>query len=320
MKVLVTGGAGFIGSHLVAELVAQDHEVTVLDKLTYAGQRTLPVLVDLWPHGIEERGIVRRLIDQKRPAVCFHLAAETHVARSIETAEAFIDANIRGTFILLDEWLRWQNTPGWVEEYKPRFIHVSTDEVYGSLPPAGIPWGEWARYAPNNPYSASKAASDHLVHAWMHTHGLSTNILHLSNVYGPRQHWEKLIPAVIKAAYHDQPILIHGDGQQMRDWLHVEAAVRAILWVWENGEANRTYNVPGDCERTNLDIMTMLMWAMREKVRTDFKLSFVADRPGNDRRYAMMSSIPSWDPGPPIEQRIEPVVDWYIQRLGGVLV
>ncbi len=330
MRVLVTGGAGFIGSALVRHLVSEtEYDVLSLDKLTYAGSLTTLEAVARAPsHRFEQADIC----DERRvgdifaafdPDIVVHLAAETHVDRSIDGPDAFIETNIVGTYRLLRA-----ATQQWSRLPEPRragfrFHHVSTDEVFGSLGPTGT-FVEDTAYDPRSPYSASKASSDHLVRAWHHTYGLPTLVTNSSNNYGPYQFPEKLIPLMIAKALDGEPLPLYGRGENVRDWLHVEDHVRAIRRVFESGSPGQTYNVGGKAERTNLEVVTGLCGILDElRPRSDKRphadqIAFVADRPGHDLRYAIDASKLErelgWEPRQTFETGLANTVSWYLEN------
>lgn len=320
---LVTGAAGFIGANFVRLASASvEARLVVLDALTYAGN--LENIADLVEAGKIEfhRGdicdidLVNELFDRHRFDRVVHFAAESHVDRSILGAEPFIRTNIQGTAVLLAAArASWQDRQG-----KPLFLHVSTDEVFGSLEPDDPPFTENSPYRPNSPYSASKAAADHLVRAWHHTYGLPTIISNCSNNYGPWQFPEKLIPLMILNAFDGCELPVYGDGRQVRDWLHVEDHCRALLAMLAGGQAGRTYVVGGACERTNLDIVQRIALEadalLRRSPGSAAKLiRHVADRPGHDRRYAMnamaLQRELGWRPRHDLESALPAVVRWY---------
>ncbi len=307
-QVLVTGGCGFIGSNFVRYLLETDPQVRVinLDKLTYAGN--LANLSDLaddpryrFVHGdVADRDLVRRAVPGVE--VIFHFAAESHVDRSIQDSGPFVRTNVRGTQVLLDA----------AREFNvPRFIQVSTDEVYGSLGPTGL-FTEETALAPNSPYSASKAAGDLLVRSYVHTFGLPAIITRCSNNYGPYQFPEKLIPLFINNLLQDQPIPVYGDGQNVRDWIYVRDHCAALERVWRAGRPGEVYNVGGECERTNLQITHALLDALG-KPRS--LIRYVKDRPGHDRRYAIdCSKIKrelGWQPAVSFETGLQETIRWY---------
>ena len=330
MKFLVTGGAGFIGSAVVRRLIGETaHEVCVVDKLTYAGN-----LASLAPIAASERyrfekadigdgERMRAILAEFRPDVVMNLAAESHVDRSIDGPAAFIDTNIVGTFALLQETLRyWRELEGEAKA-RFRFHHISTDEVFGSLGPEGR-FREDTAYQPNSPYSASKAASDHLVRAWHHTYGLPVLTTNCSNNYGPLHFPEKLIPLMIVNALAGKPLPIYGDGQQIRDWLYVRDHCSAIRRVLEAGKVGETYNVGGWNEKANIDIVKTVCALLDElRPRADGKsyaeqITFVTDRPGHDRRYAIdarkLERELGWKPAETFETGIRKTVQWYLDH------
>ena len=299
LRVLVTGGAGFIGSALVRHLVSNTpHHVLNVDKLTYAGDlRSLRAVSDSERYTFVEADICDRsamhaAIEGFRPDVVVHLAAESHVDRSIDGPAAFVETNIVGTSVLLTEALRyWESLDANARE-RFRFHHVSTDEVFGSLGSEGQ-FTEASPYAPRSPYSASKASSDHLVRAWGHTYGLPVVLTNCSNNYGPFHFPEKFIPLMIIKAISDQPLPIYGDGLNVRDWLYVEDHARALACVFETGDPGETYLIGGRCERTNVEVVQQVCDCLdRMRPRADGRpyrqqIAHVADRPGHDRRYAI---------------------------------
>ena len=322
MRVLVTGGAGFIGSALVRHLVAErGDEVCTVDKLTYAGNpANLAGLDGRANHTFEALDIcdaasMRSLIADFAPDALMHLAAESHVDRSIEGPVEFVQTNIVGTYTLL-EAVRVFRASG---SRDCRFVHVSTDEVYGSLGARGQ-FDEESPYRPNSPYSASKAAADHLARAWCTTYGLPVTVTNCSNNYGPYQFPEKLIPVVILRALDGRPVPVYGDGLQVRDWLHVEDHVRGLAAVLDGGRAGRTYNIGGNCEKTNLEVVRAVLKAVassRGEVADSLLglIEFVPDRPGHDRRYALdatrIAGELGWLPRIDFESGIADTVDWY---------
>ena len=330
MRILVTGGAGFIGSALVRSLInGSDHEVLVFDKLTYAG--TLSSLAAV--AGSERYRFVQAdICDARavsdaltafRPQVVAHLAAESHVDRSIDGPAAFIQTNVVGTFTLLDQALQyWRGLPD-EEQARFRFHHVSTDEVFGSLGDEGA-FSETTPYDPRSPYSASKAGSDHLVRAWGHTYGLPILVTNCSNNYGPYHFPEKLIPLTIIRALAGQTLPVYGDGLNVRDWLFVDDHARALQIVLERGRPGETYAVGGGAERRNIEVVTAICATLdRVRPRSDGRshaeqIVHVADRPGHDRRYAMdASKIEAelgWRPAVTFEAGIEMTVSWYLEN------
>ncbi|MEO1601144.1 MAG: dTDP-glucose 4,6-dehydratase, partial [Pseudomonadota bacterium] len=288
MTILVTGGAGFIGSAVIRQLIRAGETVVNLDKLTYAAtpealEEAADSPVYRFVHGdICDGPLVARLLEEHRPDAVMHLAAESHVDRSIDGPAAFLETNITGTFTLLEAVRR----AGGV-----RFHHISTDEVFGSLGPSDAAFSETTPYAPNSPYSASKAASDHLVRAWGETYGLEVVTSNCSNNYGPWQFPEKLIPVMVIAAVEGRPLPVYGTGANIRDWLFVEDHARALRLVLERGTPGESYCVGGDAERTNLEVVRAICAAFDARLPGgaphDRLISFVTDRPGHDARYAI---------------------------------
>jgi dTDP-glucose 4,6-dehydratase len=326
---LVTGGAGFIGGNFVLAQVAAGHRIINLDALTYAGNRdTLASLEGNANHefvqgDIGDRELLRRLLTEHRPDAVVNFAAESHVDRSIDGPGAFIQTNIVGSFNLLE------SVRGYFAELDQearagfRFLHVSTDEVYGSLGAQGK-FSESSPYAPNSPYSASKAASDHLVRAYHHTYGLPVLTTNCSNNYGPFQFPEKLIPLIIQRAMAGEPLPVYGDGRNVRDWLYVGDHCSAIARVLEAGRIGEVYNVGGDAERENIEVVKTICALIDARApRADgqpreSQISFVKDRPGHDRRYAIDASKLKgelgWAPSRSFEQGIAQTVDWYLSN------
>jgi dTDP-glucose 4,6-dehydratase len=331
-KILVTGGAGFIGSTFVHQWLATERAAVInLDALTYAGNpHNLDSLVNnpahIFVHGdITESSLLSDLLNQHRPRAIVHFAAESHVDRSIHAPEEFVRTNVLGTFQLLHAARRYWQEMGSDEQRAFRFLHVSTDEVYGSLAPTDPAFSETTRYSPNSPYSASKAASDHLVRAYHHTYGLPTLITNCSNNYGPRQFPEKLIPLMIINALNGKPLPVYGDGLNVRDWLYVEDHCEAIRTVLANGRAGETYNIGGRSEKTNMEVINTVCSVLeREVPGRDYRslITFVADRPGHDRRYAIDSAKIErelgWRPKESFETGIRKTVRWYLDHLGWV--
>ena len=324
--ILVTGGAGFIGANFVLDWLADGGEPVVnLDKLTYAGNLgSLAPLAGDARHAfvrgdIGDTAAVGALLARHRPRAIVNFAAETHVDRSIRGPAAFVDTNVVGTLAFLEcvrEW--WAGLPGG-ERTAFRFLHVSTDEVYGSLRADDPPFSETTPYAPNSPYAASKAASDHLVRAYHHTYGLPTLTTNCSNNYGPLQFPEKLIPLMIVNALAGKPLPVYGDGRQVRDWLHVRDHCAAIRAVLARGRPGETYNVGGDAEQANIDVVRMLcrlIAARRPGLDCERLITFVTDRPGHDRRYAIhaakIRNELGWRPAHTFESGIRDTVDWYL--------
>ena len=329
MTILITGGAGFIGSNFVHTwLAAGDEQLVNLDKLTYAGNlANLESLAGDTRHvfvqgDIGDRELVGRLLAQYQPRAVINFAAESHVDRSIHGPADFIQTNVVGTFHLLEAVRAyWQAMPG-DQQTAFRFLHVSTDEVFGTLAPADAPFAETHPFEPNSPYSASKAASDHLVRAWHHTYGLPVLTTHCSNNYGPYHFPEKLIPLVIHNALTGKPLPIYGDGQQVRDWLYVQDHCRAIMRVLQAGRTGSTYNIGGSNEMPNLEVVRTLCVVLDElQPRQDgqsyaTQIAFVKDRPGHDRRYAIdarrIERELGWKPQETFETGIRKTVAWYL--------
>ncbi|BBD77061.1 dTDP-glucose 4,6-dehydratase [Hydrogenophilus thermoluteolus] len=329
MTILVTGGAGFIGSNFVLDWLAErDEPVVTLDALTYAGnlENLAPVLDDprhtFVKGDIGESALLQQLLASHRVRAIVHFAAESHVDRSILGPEAFVQTNVVGTFRLLEAARHyWQQLP-LSEQEAFRFLHVSTDEVYGTLEPDDPPFTETTPYAPNSPYAASKAGSDHLVRAYHHTYGLPTLTTNCSNNYGPRQFPEKLIPLCLLRALAGEPLPIYGDGQQIRDWLYVGDHCAAVRRVLDAGTPGETYNIGGWNEQTNLAVVTELCTLLdRLAPRGDGRsyrdqITFVADRPGHDRRYAIdarkIACELGWQPAESFATGLEKTVRWYL--------
>src|SRR5579864_1787547 len=328
--VLVTGGAGFIGSNFILQQMERESASIVnLDKLTYAGNLHNLESVAANPRyefvhgGIEDRALIGRLLGQRRPSSIVHFAAESHVDRSIHGPDDFIRTNVDGTFALLEETRAYWTSLTNEERGRFRFLHVSTDEVYGSLGPDDPPFNEMTRYAPNSPYSASKAASDHLVRAYHHTYGLPTLTTNCSNNYGRFQFPEKLIPLMILNARDGKPLPVYGDGQNVRDWLYVEDHCEAIAVVLARGKPGETYNIGGWNEKRNLEIVEIVCRLLDEMVprsgiRRRELITFVKDRPGHDRRYAMdarkIERELGWRPKETFESGIRKTVRWYLEN------
>ena len=331
MTVLITGGAGFIGANFVLDWVAHTSEKIVnLDKLTYAGN--LESLASLKTHpqhvfvqgDIGDANLVSQLLVEHQPRAVLNFAAESHVDRSIHGPGDFIETNIVGTFRLLESVRGyWQNLSA-EDQAKFRFLHVSTDEVYGSLSPEAPAFTEQHSYEPNSPYSASKAASDHLVRAWHHTYGLPVLTTNCSNNYGPLHFPEKLIPLMIVNALAGKPLPVYGDGMQVRDWLYVKDHCSAIRCVLEGGRLGETYNVGGWNEKPNIDIVKTVCALLDElRPRADgqsyaTQITYVKDRPGHDRRYAIdarkLEKELGWKPAETFETGIRKTVAWYLEN------
>jgi dTDP-glucose 4,6-dehydratase len=329
-RFLVTGGAGFIGSAVVRHLIEDStHHVCVADKLTYAGNldNLAPVAGSERYHfkkiDICDAHGVRQMLEWFRPDVIMHLAAESHVDRSIDGPAAFIETNVTGTFILL-QCARdyWQTLPP-ASQARFRFHHVSTDEVFGSLGPEGL-FQETSPYQPNSPYSASKAASDHLVRAWHHTYGLPAISSNCTNNYGPYHFPEKLIPLAILNALEGKPVPVYGDGRNIRDWLYVEDHARALVQIAHLGRPGESYNVGGSNEKTNLDVALSICRLMDELAPDaalgprERLITFVTDRPGHDLRYAIDASKIKrelgWAPLETFETGLRKTVRWYLDN------
>lgn len=334
-SILVTGGAGFIGSNFLLDWLATGNGPVVnLDKLTYAGNPENLASVAANPaytfvHGdICDVELVARLLREHRPRAIVHFAAESHVDRSILGPEAFLRTNIDGTFTLLRAAREYYESLGVGERGGFRFLHVSTDEVYGTLTPEAPAFHEETPYAPNSPYAASKASSDHLVRAWVHTYGLPAIITNCSNNYGPFQFPEKLIPLMISNALQGKALPVYGDGQQVRDWLYVLDHCRALRTVLERGRVGETYNVGGGNQRSNLEVVTTVCALLDElvpdsKVKPHLQLvKYVTDRPGHDRRYAIdarkLEGELNWRAQESFETGLRKTVEWYLANAGWV--
>lgn len=329
--ILVTGGAGFIGSNFILQwLPSESSNVINLDKLTYAGNPANLASVAGDPRykfvqgDICDRGLVADLLLTHRPRSVVHFAAESHVDRSIHGPDDFVRTNVNGTFSLLEEARAYWSALSADEKSAFRFVHVSTDEVYGSLGPDDPAFSENTRYAPNSPYSASKAASDHLVRAYHHTYGLPVLTTNCSNNYGPFQFPEKLIPLVILHALNGKTIPVYGDGMNVRDWLYVADHCEAIRAVLKRGRPGETYNIGGSNEIKNLDVVNTICSVLDELRPNDpvvphnKLITFVKDRPGHDRRYAMdASKIQSelgWRPKETFETGMRKTIQWYLDN------
>ena len=323
MKILVTGGAGFIGSAVVRLAASRGHHVVNLDALTYAAcLENVACVADsplyAFEHAdIRDRGALDRIFAAHRPDAVMHLAAESHVDRSIDGPSDFIDTNISGTFNLLEATRTHWQAQGRPEGF--RFHHISTDEVFGSLGSDGQ-FTETTPYDPRSPYSASKAASDHLVRAWHHTYGLPVVLSNCSNNYGPYHFPEKLIPVVILNALHGRPIPVYGQGANVRDWLYVEDHADALLTVLTRGVVGRSYNIGGENEATNIDLVRKIC-AILDRKRPDHApharlIDFVTDRPGHDLRYAIDATRIrrelGWQPSVTLDEGLERTVSWYL--------
>lgn len=329
MTIIVTGGAGFIGSNFVQDwLDATDENLIVVDKLTYAGN-----IENLQPFegnsrfqfvygDILDAALFESLCSEHHPRAVVHFAAETHVDRSIASSDIFVQTNVVGTLRLLDVARQYAASGLAPEGF--RFVHVSTDEVYGSLEPNAASFTETHPYAPNNPYSASKAASDHLARSYFHTYGLPVVITHCSNNYGPFQFPEKLIPLCLLNALSGKPLPLYGDGQQIRDWLYVQDHASALRCIVDNGRPGNVYNIGGNAEKTNLEVVrTLCLHLDRMQPRADgqsytSQITFVTDRPGHDRRYAINSEKIAtelgWRPQESFESGLERTIAWYLSH------
>jgi dTDP-glucose 4,6-dehydratase len=329
MKIVVTGGAGFIGSALVRYLIGHtDHDLLVIDKLTYAGNLASLAAVQSHPRyqfsrtDICDHLAISRIFSSFDPDAVMHLAAESHVDRSIDGPAEFINTNVVGTYVLLQAALaHWRQLGARAKNF--RFLHVSTDEVFGALTDEGF-FTEETRYDPRSPYSASKAASDHLVRAWGHTYGLPILLTNCSNNYGPHQFPEKLVPLMIIKGLKREPLPVYGQGLNVRDWLFVDDHAQALTLVLERGRAGETYNVGGGSERRNIDVVNAICSAMDQlapqpKGRSHGELiSFVTDRPGHDFRYAInfakLQTELGWSPQHSFETGLLATVKWYLEN------
>ena len=325
MKILVTGGAGFIGSAVLRLAVSRGHEVVNVDALTYAAclANVAPVADSgryAFEHvDIRDRAALDRVFAQHKPDAVMHLAAESHVDRSIDGPGAFIETNVNGTYHMLEATRAYWTAAGRPEGF--RFHHISTDEVFGSLGETGK-FTEDTPYDPRSPYSASKAASDHLVRAWRETYGLPTVLTNCSNNYGPYHFPEKLVPVVILKAISGQPIPVYGDGGNVRDWLYVEDHADALLLVLEKGAVGRSYNIGGENEARNIDLVRTIC-ATLDELRPAARpyaeqIRFVTDRPGHDRRYAIdptrIRTELGWRPSVTVEEGLRRTVRWYLEN------
>ena len=328
MKILVTGGAGFIGSAVVRLAIARGHSIVNVDALTYAACLENVASVSKSPQYFFEHADIRdcnaldTIFEKHKPDAVMHLAAESHVDRSIDGPADFIETNVTGTFNMLEAARTYWHAHGKPETF--RFHHISTDEVYGSLPSdPSIQFTEETPYAPRSPYSASKASSDHMVRAWHETYGLPVVLTNCSNNYGPYHFPEKLIPVIILNALAGKPLPIYGTGSNIRDWLYVEDHADALLLVLEKGTIGRSYNIGGENERTNLELVQTLCKILdRLKPRTAGAyadlITFVQDRPGHDARYAIDPSRIrdelGWRPSVTVEEGLEKTVQWYLDN------
>jgi dTDP-glucose 4,6-dehydratase len=327
-KLLVTGGAGFIGSNFVHRALSEGHTVINLDALTYAGNLNNLASLTSNPRHIFVRGdigdasLIAHLLDEHQPTAIVHFAAESHVDRSIPGPEIFLRTNILGTFTLLQAALAHWRSLASIDAQRFRLLHVSTDEVYGSLAPSAPAFREDSPCAPNSPYAASKASSDHLVRAWSHTYGLPVLTTNCSNNYGPFQFPEKLIPLMIHNALSGKPLPLYGDGLNVRDWLYVEDHCEAILAVLDRGRIGETYNIGGLNQQTNCEVIAqiceMLDCLHPTGAPHDRLIQFVTDRPGHDRRYAIdcakIQSELGWQPRESFPTGLEKTIRWYIEH------
>lgn len=329
MKILVTGGAGFIGSTVVRRLLAAGHAVAVVDLLTYAGSREnlADVAGDAGfafaQEDIRDPRAMAEVFHRHQPEAVLHLAAESHVDRSIEGPATFIRTNVDGTCVVLEAARAHWEAMTEAARRAFRFVHVSTDEVFGTLGPTGR-FCEDSPYRPNSPYAASKAAADHLARAWHVTYGLPVIVVNASNTYGPRQFPEKLIPLTLIRALQGKTLPIYGQGKNVRDWLHVDDHAEALLAVLENGRAGRSYVIGGDCEQTNIDVVRTLCALLdKEHPRADgtpheAAITFVADRPGHDFRYALNGARAAaelgWRPRTAFRDGLHATIRWYLDN------
>ncbi len=333
MTWLVTGGAGFIGSNLVLREVARGRRIVNLDALSYAGNLSNLETIAGDPNHVFVKGdiadtaLVTALLDEHRPTAILHLAAESHVDRSIVDAASFVMTNVVGTYKLLDATLQWWRRQDEAERAAFRFLHVSTDEVYGSLGPTDPAFNEGTPYAPNSPYSASKAASDHFARAYHHTHGLPVLTTHCSNNYGPFQFPEKLIPLMILNALERKPLPVYGDGLNVRDWLYVDDHAAALTAVVEGGRVGEVYDIGGRAEMTNLDVVTRLCDLVDLVVDDGGPsrrglITYVKDRPGHDRRYAIddtkLRTELGFSPRETFGSGLDKTVRWFLGHPGWV--
>lgn len=334
-SIIVTGGAGFIGSNFVLSWIEKTKSAVVnLDALTYAGNRGNLVSLDNNPRHVLVKGdisdgsLVASLFETHKPRAIVHFAAESHVDRSITGPGAFVQTNVVGTFSLLQAAKKYWETLTAEEKAEFRFLHVSTDEVYGTLGPDDAAFSETTAYAPNSPYAASKAASDHFVRAYFHTYGLPVLTTNCSNNYGPYQFPEKLIPLMILNALEGKALPVYGDGLNVRDWLYVEDHCSAIRLVLEKGQLGETYNVGGSSERTNIEVVTAICDILDE-LKPDAVMgsrrkliTYVTDRPGHDRRYAIdarkINSKLGWHPEQQFESGIRKTVQWFLEHMDWV--
>jgi len=334
MKILVTGGAGFIGSALIRFIIGQTSDSVInVDKLTYSGNlKSLENFTQNNRYSFEQVDIcsaeeIKRILNTYQPDVIMHLAAESHVDRSIENSSVFIQTNILGTYVLLEQARIYFNSLSESKKGGFRFHHISTDEVYGDLEDSGDFFRETTAYVPSSPYSASKASSDHLVRAWYRTYGLPVLITNCSNNYGPYQFPEKLIPLIIHNALTAKPLTVYGSGLQVRDWLYVEDHVKALYQVITQGKIGETYNIGGHNEKTNLQVIQAICSLLEELAPVKPKgihhyadlITYVKDRPGHDKRYAIdagkIKQTLNWMPEESFETGLRKTVEWYMNHL-----
>lgn len=306
MSILVTGGAGFIGSNLLHYLKSLDERVICIDKLSYAAdEKNIPEYVSFKRGDIIDKEFLKNIFDKENIKYIFHLAAESHVDNSIEDCGPFISSNIIGTVNLLELSLKYD-----IE----KFIHISTDEVYGSIEYGSFT--EESNYNPRNPYSASKASSDHFVNAFHHTYGLPTIITNCSNNYGPRQFEEKMIPKTITNILQGKSVKIYGDGQQVRDWLYVEDHCKALVEVWKNGSSGQKYNIGGECELTNNNLVHKIIHLMNKE--NQVQIEYIKDRPGHDKRYSTnilkINTDLGWSSETNIDEGLIKTIDYYYEK------
>ncbi|CAM3723078.1 dTDP-glucose 4,6-dehydratase [Litorimonas haliclonae] len=328
MKILITGGAGFIGSAVIRKAVAAGHQIINVDCLTYAASLEslssviAPSLYHFEKVNIRDRGTISSILQKHQPDSIMHLAAESHVDRSIDDPGGFIQTNIVGTYTLLEAALNYFEGLKGEKKDHFRFHHVSTDEVYGDLSKNDLAFTEETPYKPSSPYSASKAAADHLVRAWRHTFDLPVLITNCSNNYGPFQFPEKLVPTVILKAIRGEPIPVYGSGENIRDWLYVDDHAEALLLALQKGKIGETYNIGGNNERTNLELVKTLCCIIDRQLddggNRENLIKFVPDRPGHDRRYAINASKIKddlgWEPSISFNEGFQKTVDWYISN------
>ncbi len=334
MKIVITGGAGFIGSALIRHVIANtEHSVVNVDKLTYAGNLESLKTVENHPryHFVQadicDAAKINSILDQHQPDAIMHLAAESHVDRSIDGPAAFIETNIVGTYILVEAARNYWQSLAADKKAKFRFHHISTDEVYGDLPNDGSLFTETTPYSPSSPYSASKASSDHIVRAWLRTYGFPVLVTNCSNNYGPYHFPEKLIPLVTLNALEGKPLPVYGDGKQIRDWLYVDDHARALLTVVETGKIGETYNIGGHNEKENITVVRAICDILEELhpnkpnglAKYQDLITFVKDRPGHDLRYAIDASKIAndlgWKPKETFETGLKKTVQWYLDNM-----